>query len=313
MTGARALGLLLGCAADRVLGDPARFHPVAGFGRVAAAVEQRLYGDSRARGAAHTAVLVGGAVALGMAAQRLAPGPAARTVAVATATWTVLGGRSLEREASAVHRRLAAGDLPGARQRVGRLVGRHTTTLTTTEIARAAVESVAENTSDAVVAPLVWGALCGIPGLLGYRAINTLDAMVGHRNPRYERYGCASARLDDVANLPGSRLAGLLTLAVTPRRATDAWRVWRHDAAGHPSPNAGVVEAAWAGALGVRLGGTNRYGDRVEHRAVLGSGRDCRPDDIARAVDLACRVDTAAAVVAALVALGAGRRWGVRR
>jgi adenosylcobinamide-phosphate synthase len=130
--------------------------------------------------------------------------------------------------------------------------------------------------------------------------------MVGHRNARYERYGWASARLDDLLNVPGSRLAGLLTLAAAPSRAPAAWRVWRRDAAGHPSPNAGVIEAAFAGSLGIRLGGTNvYYGNRVEHRAVMDGGRPAEPGDIRRAVRLARRVGRAAAVTAALAALAA--------
>ncbi|WP_165807152.1 cobalamin biosynthesis protein [Nocardioides currus] len=305
---ARAAGLLLGFAADRLLGDPRRFHPVAGLGTTAAALERRLYADSRARGVAHSAVLVGGSVALGLVAERRLP----RTLTTAAATWAVLGGRSLEREALAVHTHLAAGDLPAARQRLTHLVGRETAALDKSEVARAVVESVAENTSDAVVAPLVWGALLGVPGLLGYRAANTLDAMVGHHNARYERYGWASARLDDLLNLPGSRLSGLLVMASDPPNARAAAYAWRRGASAHPSPNGGVVEAAFAGALGVRLGGTNTYyGDRVEHRAVLGDGRAVRPDDIVRSTVLARRTGLGAALVAAVISLRGG--WSIRR
>lgn len=300
---ARAAGLLLGYAADRMLGDPAHRHPVAGFGHVARAVEESVYGDSRARGVLHAAVLVGGAGVLGVVAEKAARTPIARSAVTAVMTWAVLGGRTLEREASAVHVLLAAGDLPGARVQVKRLVGRDTERLDESEVARAVVESVAENSSDAVVAPLVWGALLGPAGLLGYRAANTLDAMVGHHNMRYENFGWASARLDDLVNLPGARLAGLLTVALggNPRRAiTD----WRRDAAAHPSPNAGVVESTFAGSLGIRLGGTNTYdGDRVEHRAVMGDGRAVEPRDIATAVRLGARVGAGAALVAAAVAV----------
>ncbi|GAB2990636.1 cobalamin biosynthesis protein [Nocardioides montaniterrae] len=295
----RALGLLVGYAADRLLGDPRRFHPVAGFGAAAHMLERRMYADSRLRGAAYTATLVGGAVTLGA----LAP---SNTMTTALATWAVLGGRSLEREAEAVHAHLAAGDLPAARQRLTHLVGRDTSELTEQEVARAVIESVAENTSDAVVAPLVWGAVGGVPGLLGYRAANTLDAMVGHHNVRYERFGWASARFDDLVNLPGSRLGGVLATALggDPRQAAAAWR---RDAAQHPSPNAGVVESTFAGSLGIRLGGTNTYdGDRVEHRAVMGDGRTPEPADIPRANRLATRVGIGAAVVTAVVAT-AGR------
>ncbi|WP_459984143.1 cobalamin biosynthesis protein [Nocardioides sp. AN3] len=301
----RAVGLMLGYAADRLLGDPRRYHPVAGFGTLAGALESRTYADSRRHGVAHTAVLVVGAVALGAGLERAAAPPLARTLVTAVATWAVLGGRSLEREAAAVHRHLADEDLPVARRRLTHLVGRDTSQLDESQISRAVVESVAENTSDAVVAPLIWGALCGVPGLLGYRAANTLDAMIGHRSARYERFGWAAARLDDVLNLPGSRLSGLLTLAARPARAGQAWRAWRRDAGRHPSPNAGVVEAAFAGSLGIRLGGTNTYdGSRVEHRAVLGDGRPPERDDVARAIVLARRVGLGAVGAAAVVAWG---------
>lgn len=300
---ARAAGLVAGYAADRLLGDPRRWHPVAGFGRTALAVEQRLYADSRTRGVLYNGVLVGGAVALGVLAERAVRRPLARTALTATATWAVLGGRSLEREAAAVHGLLESGDLPAARRRLTHLVGRDTDRLDAGEVSRAVIESVAENTSDAVVAPLVWGAVAGVPGLLGYRAANTLDAMVGHRNPRYQNFGWASARLDDLLNLPGSRTAGLVTLAASPGRTGAVWSTWRRDAAAHPSPNAGVVEAAFAGSLGLRLGGTNRYdGSRVEDRAVLGDGRRPAPHDVVRANRLARRVGAGATVVAALVA-----------
>ena len=312
----RATGLLLGFAADRLLGDPRRFHPVAGFGTVAAGLERRLYADSRATGAAHVATLVGAAIVLGVAAERAARHPVAQAGATALATWAVLGGRSLEREARAVDAHLAVGDLAAARRRLTHLVGRDTSELQVPEVARAVVESVAENTSDAVVAPLVWGAVAGVPGLLAYRAANTLDAMVGHHTARYERFGWAAARLDDLVNLPGSRLAAAATLLASPGTAGAAALAWRRDAAAHPSPNAGVVEAAFAGALGIRLGGTNHYhGDRVEHRAVMGDGRPARPEDIGRATELARAVGIIGAVVSASAALLVGhrpRRAGVR-
>lgn len=306
----RALGLALGFTADRVLGDPRRFHPVAGFGTAAAALESRMYADSRARGVAYTSVLVGGAIALGAFAERRGPS----TLLTAVATWAVLGGRSLEREAEAVVAFLPH-DLPGARNRLTHLVGRDTRSLDEGEVARAVVESVAENTSDAVVAPLLAGAVLGVPGLLGYRAVNTLDAMVGHRSPRYERFGWASARLDDASNLAGSRLAAVLAVVLGADPA-GALRAWRRDARHHPSPNAGPVEAAFAGALGVRLGGTNTYrdpqgsGHRVEHRAVLGDGPAVAPQDVVRANRLARRVGVGALVVAVSLARRSDRRAG---
>jgi adenosylcobinamide-phosphate synthase len=298
----RALGLLLGFAADRVVPDPARFHPVAGFGALAARLERRIYEPSRVRGALYTTTLVGGAALAGLVLERRRP-----LLSTALATWVVLGGASLEREALAVSDLLAADRQPEARLRLTHLVGRDTSTLDEDEIARAVVESVAENTSDAVVAPLLLGALAGVPGLLGYRAANTLDAMVGHRNARYAEFGWASARLDDLLNLPGARLTALLA-ALLGSSPAGALAAWRRDASAHPSPNAGPVEASFAGALGITLGGTNTYGDRTERRAVLGSGRSAAPADIDRALSLARRVDVAAVVVAAVGALARRRR-----
>jgi adenosylcobinamide-phosphate synthase len=302
--------LAVGFAADRFLGDPRRYHPVAGFGTIATALEQKVYADSRANGTAFVGALVGGVLVLGVVAERVGRDrPLVQLVATATATWAVLGGRSLEREATAVQRLLADGDLVGARDRLTHLVGRQTSDLASDEIARAVIESVAENTSDAVVAPLVWGCVAGIPGLLGYRSANTLDAMVGHRSARYLNFGWAAARFDDLLNLPGSRVTGLLVLAARPARARPAWRAWRRSAGAHPSPNAGVVEAAFAGSLGVRLGGRNVYGgDRVEHRVVMGDGRPTVSDDISDAVDLARRVGYGAAGFAAAAAMRSVRR-----
>lgn len=298
----RGLGLALGFWADRRWGDPARRHPVAGFGMVAAGCERAAYSDSRVRGTAYCLALVGGCAGLGLVAERLTRAhPLAHTAATAVATWAVLGGRSLEREAHAVHALLERDDLPGARRRLTHLVGRDTSALSADEVARAVVESVAENTSDAVTTPLWWGAVAGIPGLVGHRAANTLDAMVGHRSPRYLRFGWASARLDDVLGLPGARYGGLAVLVASPSTAGAAWRTWRRDARRHPSPNAGVVEAAFAGALGVRLGGTNHYGTRVEERAVLGDGVPVRPDHVPAATALARRVGLVA-VTGAVVA-----------
>ena len=289
-------GLLLGLAADRLLADPRRGHPVAGFGRIAGALERRLWRDDRRAGTAHVVVLTGGAVALGLAADKVRR-PLPRTLLTAAGTWAVVGGTSLDREAAAVSRLLAEGRLPEARVQLTHLVGRDTSRLDESEVVRATVESLAENTSDAVVAPLFWGAVAGIPGLLGYRAANTLDAMVGHRSPRYERFGWAAARLDDLLNLPGSRLTAALAVVLGDDRA-GAWRAWRRDAAGHPSPNAGPVEAAFAGALDIRLGGTNDYAGRVEHRAVLGDGPPPTRADLDRARTLARRVGVSAGLLA---------------
>jgi adenosylcobinamide-phosphate synthase len=308
MTLSRAAGLLLGMAADRRWGDPRRGHPVALFGTAATALERRLYADSRRRGAVYTATAVGACVAVGLVAERATSGrPLLHTLATAAATWTVLGGRSLEREALHVATFLDAGDLTGARHRLTYLVGRDTGTLSENEIARAVVESVAENTSDAVTAPLWWGAVAGLPGLLGYRAANTLDAMVGHKTERYLRFGWASARFDDLVNLPGSRFGGVMVLLTHPEGAARALTAWRRDARSHPSPNAGVIESCFAGVLGIQLGGVNRYGSGTESRALMGRGPAPEPKDIGRAVAVATRTDTLAAVVAAGAAAVLGR------
>ncbi|GAA2235351.1 cobalamin biosynthesis protein [Streptomyces nogalater] len=287
-----AYGAAAGVLGDLLLGDPRRGHPVAAFGRAATAVEGALWHDHRGWGAVHTAVCAGGAVALGaLAARAVRPSPAASVALTAAATWAVVGGTSLAREARAVGHALAAGDVEAARARLPHLCGRDPQALDADAMARAVVESVAENTSDAVVGALVWGAVAGVPGLLGFRAVNTLDAMVGHKSPRHRRYGWASARLDDVAGWPGARLTAVLATVAGPD-PRGALRAWKADARKHPSPNAGPVEAAFAGALGVRLGGTLSYGGRVEHRPVLngGTGRPVRVADIDRAVRLSRRV-----------------------
>jgi adenosylcobinamide-phosphate synthase len=309
---ARVSGLVLGYAADLVFGDPRRWHPVAGFGRAAGALERRWWADSRRRGGAYVAVCVGAAAGAGLLFGRLVRHrPLTRTLATALVTWTVLGGRSLCAEGSTMHRLLESGDLDAARARLSHLAGRNPDGLGPADLARATVESVAENTSDAVVAPLLWGAVGGMPGLLGYRAVNTLDAMVGHRSARYRRFGWVAARLDDVANLLPARLSAGLAAAAAPLvggTPSAAARAWRRDAVRHPSPNAGPVEAAFAGALGVTLGGVNRYGDRVENRGTLGDGPPPDVPDIVRAVRLSRLVGVGALTVAAAVAATAKRR-----
>jgi len=297
----QAAGIGLGYLADAVIGDPQRWHPVAGFGRLAAALEKRSYADRRCAGLVHVAVLTGTAIGPALLLKRRARQGVAGLIVTSAATWTVLGGRSLRREAQAVQRQLAAGDLVAARAQVRHLVGRDTLDLTREELARATVESVAENTSDAVVGPLFWGALTGIPGLLGYRVINTLDSMIGHRSPRYLRFGWAAARVDDAANWLPARLAALLTITLAPLvggTPAAAWRAWRRDARQHPSPNAGVVEACFAGALGLRLGGTNTYSGRTEERGFLGDGRPVEVADITRARRLCHLVSTASVALA---------------
>ncbi len=333
----RALGLAAGVALDALFGDPCRGHPVAAFGRGAAGLEQRDYADGRARGVAHVAVCVGAVAAPAALLQRRLRGrPLLEFTAVATAAWAVTGARSLRHISERAVVALAANDLPAAREVLPSLCGRDPAELGSKEIARAVIESVAENTSDAVVAPLLWGAAAGLPGLVAYRAINTLDAMIGHHSPRYERFGWAAARLDDVANWIPSRVTALLAVAsaptlarttaptraphrvnraVEPTRACqrgraaalDAWRAWRRYGAQHPSPNAGQCESAFAGALGVRLGGTNVYHGVPETRPELGDGRPPEPDDVRRAIRLSRNISIAATAVAALAAIAKAR------
>ncbi len=302
----RAAGLVLGWALDQAVGDPRRWHPVAGFGAVATALEKRTYAVRRADGVAHVALLVAATGALGVLAERSTRrSVVAHTLVTAAATWAVVGGRSLTREASAIDDQLRRGDLEGARVQVRNLVGRETVRLDADEVARACIESLAENTSDAVVAPLLWGSVLGVPGLLAYRAINTLDAMVGHRNDRYREFGWAAARLDDIVNWIPARVAAALALAGSGSResARRGRAAVRRDAPAHPSPNGGVVEAAFAGVLGVRLGGSNVYDGQVEDRGTLGTGHPAGAADIRRAAHLARRVGAGAVALSVAIAL----------
>jgi adenosylcobinamide-phosphate synthase len=313
---ALAGGIIAGTVADAVLGDPRRGHPVAAFGRAAQALQDRVYRDSIPRGAGYATACVLAAAMPGMLAGRLTRRrPLLRLAAVGIAAWAVTGAASLMSEAERIRRALETGDVEAARAALPSLCGRDPRGLSEKELTRAVIESVAENTSDAIVAPLMWGAVAGLPGFLAYRAINTLDAMVGYRSPRYARFGWASARLDDVVNWAPARLTGLLAVALAPAaggQAAAAWQTMRGYGARHPSPNAGQCEAAYAGALGIRLGGNSAYGGITDERPYLGDGRPPEPADIARAIRL-CRATTAAAAigaaaVAATTQAGSGSR-----
>ena len=292
---ARAGTVAAGLALAQVLPEPPnRYHPVAWFGSTMERAEQRRYRDDRARGVQHAAIGAALAAATGYAG-RLLVGVTAMNVVATTVT---VGGRMLTSEALAIMAALEAGDLEDARRRLPALVGRDPSSLGADEVARAVVESVAENSVDAIVGPVLWGAVAGGMGALAYRAINTMDAMVGHHSARFEQFGWASARLDDLVNWVPARVAAALVALLRPRRAGEVWRAVRVDAPQHPSPNAGVVEAAFAAALDLRLGGVNRYGDRVEERAALGRGRAPTAGDITAAVRLSHQL--AAAMIAAL-------------
>jgi adenosylcobinamide-phosphate synthase len=287
----------LGVLADQVFGEfPLPRHPVAVFGTAMGALERALWRDDRSRGVAH---LVAGAGLAWLAGRAVGSTTIATAVAVA--------GNGLGRAAREVAAPLRAGDLDEARARLPSLVGRDPAALDGAGIARAVVESVAENTVDAVVAPALWGAVSGAPGAFAYRGVNTLDSMVGYRSPRYARFGWASARADDVANWVPARLTAALVATVRPSAARLVYTVVRRDSPAHPSPNAGVAEAAFAAALGLRLGGTTVYAGGVEARPVLGDGRLPSPHDIDRAVQLSR--DVTLALVSLLVAAsGASRR-----
>jgi adenosylcobinamide-phosphate synthase len=297
----------IGLACDRLVGEPPlAIHPVARFGQAMTAVERRCYRDARAAGAVLCATGVGGAVLAGWVLQRVVGRHLAASVAVAVCS----AGRMLGREANAIGDVLAAGDLEAARVQLPSLVGRSPDGLSSSEVARAVVESVAENSVDAVVAPIVWAMIGGAPLVLAHRAVNTLDAMVGHRSERYARFGWASARLDDVANWVPARIAAATVMVLNPGRSASVARTVRRDASRHPSPNGGVIESAYAAALGISLGGANRYGDVVEHRGVLGDGRPAQAEDVARAVRLMDRVTMTVAAGAVLVS--AAGRWSGR-
>lgn len=302
----RTAGVLVGYLADRALGDPRRGHPVAAFGTAAAALESLTYRESRAAGAVHVGLLIGSLGLLAAAAQRAAGrgGRPCSIAVTAAATWVCLGGTSLARTGLAMAELLERGDVEGARGLLPSLCGRDPASLDGAGLARASLESVAENTSDAQVAPLLYAAAGGVPAVLAYRGVNTLDAMVGYRSPRYLRFGWAAARLDDVANYIAARVTALLAVLSAPLvggSASGAARAWRRDAGRHPSPNAGAVEAAFAGALGVRLGGPTQYRHELQIRPTLGDGREPTVADLRRAVALSSLVQAGAALLAGLL------------
>ena len=291
----RPVAAAAGIGIDLIIGEPrSSLHPVVHFGRLMKRFEDVFYFDNTLAGTLHAVT----GISVGLIVGRII-----RSTALTTAL--TVGGRALDRAASDVRVALEHGDLERARQLLPALVGRDPTHLNEAEIARAVVESVAENTVDAVSAPAWWAALLGGAGAFGYRALNTMDAMVGHRSPKYEHYGWASARLDDAANWIPARLTCLLVVAVRPRSAGAIVHALRTQAPRHPSPNAGMIEAAFAAALGIELGGVNHYGDRREERPLLGFGRRANTDDIARAVRL--KHDVTAALVAVLAS------WGLLR
>jgi adenosylcobinamide-phosphate synthase len=272
-------------------------HPVTWTGRLIGALDRALNRETaganarRAAGVAAVVILIAVVGAVAFLVQRELIRWPAGVLATALLASTLIAQRSSHRHVADVAVTLAKGDIPAARVAVAHIVGRDTAALDAAGISRAAIESLAENFSDGIVAPVLWLAIAGLPGAALYKAINTADSMIGHRTPRHAAFGWSAARLDDLINLPASRLSALLlvvaALLLEDASARAAWRaVWR-DAARHRSPNAGYPEAAMAGALGLALAGPRVYGGVPVEDAVMGDGRrDAGAADIVRALAL---------------------------
>jgi len=275
--------ILLAYLADRLAGDPEWFpHPVRLIGRGIThgeAALRRADQGERAQlvsGAALTAAIVVGTYAATRSILKEAhhrSGPLGDGVEILFA-WTCLAARNLEQEAASVLEALEAGDLVFSRTRLARIVGRDTEHLDASEISRAVIETVSESASDGMTAPLFYMALGGVPLAMAYKAINTLDSMIGHADERYFYFGKAAARLDDLANyIPARLTASAISIAALFEGETDAlaaWKTWCRDGGKHKSPNAGQPESAMAGALHVRLGGANTYAGESIPAALMG-------------------------------------------
>ena len=284
---------------DAAVGDPAALwravpHPVVLFGRLIGWLDRRLNLESlspglrRRNGAVALFVLLAVAAVAGVLIDRLAHALPYGEFLVVIAAAILIAQRGLYDAVDAVARPLATGDIDAARAAVGQVVGRDTAVLERDGIARAAIETLAENFGDAVMAPAFWFALLGLPGLLAYKALNTADSMIGHRSPRHEDFGRAAAKLDDLANFIPARFGAMLLALVAPlaQGSTErAFTVIRDDAPKHRSPNAGWLEAAMAGGIGVALAGPRRYGERLVDDPFLNPDgkRDPGADHIRRA------------------------------
>jgi adenosylcobinamide-phosphate synthase len=312
--------LLAALALDAVIGDPAAIfrrmpHPVALLGTLIDRLEQRLNRqdlsdrDRRIYGIATVVVVVCIAAGVGALVDRLAARWALGAVGEVAVLTVLLAQRSLYDHVAAVATALDREGLAGGREAIRHIVGRDTASLDEDGVGRAAIESLAENFSDGVVAPVLWFLVLGLPGICAYKAVNTLDSMIGHRSPRYRAFGWAAARLDDVANLAPARLAGLLiavAAALMPRASgRDALVIMLRDARKHRSPNAGWPEGAMAGALDLSLAGPRRYGGELVEDNWVGEGsEDAGAGDIRRALGLftvACLVEAALIAVPALL------------
>ncbi|MCC1493284.1 adenosylcobinamide-phosphate synthase CbiB [Cognatishimia sp. F0-27] len=308
-----ALVMLGAACLDGVIGWPSRLyarigHPVTWIGALIAGLERRWnHGSRRARligGAATTLVVLATALLPLWAIQSVLPSTWTGHVLAIILAWPLIAVRAMHDHVAAVAKPLMAGDLPAARHAVSMIVGRDPARLDDAGVARAAIESLAENTSDGIIAPLFWGVVAGLPGLAGYKAINTLDSMIGHRSDRYEAFGKAAARLDDLANWLPARLTGLLFALASGRRMRHAVTVMRRDAPRHRSPNAGWPEGAMAAGLGIRLSGPRLYGDTIANEPWLhGEAPDPKPRDIDRALALYRRTMAICALALAALAL----------
>lgn len=305
--------MLLALLIDAVLGWPAAIHarighPVTWIGALIAALDKNFnregYSEATRRGAGivvaiSVIILTAG---VGWVCAAMLPGGWPGLILAAILTWPLVAARSMYDHVDAVAQPLTSGDLPAARQAVAMIVGRDPSQLDAAGIARAATESLAENSSDGIVAPLFWGAVFGLPGIAAYKAINTLDSMIGHRTPRHEAFGWAAARIDDVANLIPARLTGVLFAIVSVRPRMALATMWR-DAGHHRSPNAGWPEAAMAGALGVRLSGPRIYeGQLAQEPWLNGDAPDPTAADLNRALALYRRAMLVLALGLALLA-----------
>ena len=312
--------LLLALLVDWLIGDPAWLyqrlpHPVVLIGRAVGRLEalwlhpDAAPGTLRRRGVLATLAVTAGAVAIGWVLQILCLRLPLGWIWLGLLMSTLLAARGLARHVRAVADGLDR-NVSDGRRALAHIVGRDPDSLDEHAVARAAIESTAENFSDGVAAPLLWGALLGLPGMLAYKAINTLDSMIGHRSPRFLHFGRFAARLDDFVNWPAARVSALLILAAAvllPQTDVGAgWRAVRRDARHHRSPNAGWPEAAMAGALGLRLAGPRRYGGQLVEDAWMGDGCvAATPADIRRALQVlavACALTGALLVIALLVA-----------
>jgi adenosylcobinamide-phosphate synthase len=283
------------------LGYPATLHraighPVTWMGRLIAWLDRALNRETATPQARRAAGVVAVLILLAIVGVLAFPVQSALLrlpfgiFAAALVASTLVAQRILHRHVADVAAALEIGGIAAGREAVAHIVGRDTDKLDAAGVARAAIESLAENFSDAIVAPAFWMAIGGLPGAALYKAINTADSMIGHRTPRHQAFGWAAARLDDLVNLPASRLSALLLVAaaaISGNGAATAWRAVRRDAGKHRSPNAGYPEAAMAGALGLSLAGPRVYGGALVEDAFMGEGRrEAEAADIRRALAL---------------------------